>query len=176
MIILMLSANPYLTPQEREILQLWEKALEMRKKLTKPFSIPRADEDDNNPNYEQDACSANCRKGSCSVSCYGTVVCGCTSAGEPVCMCLDSDIIPTSNKYGHNKRLQKANEPLTISSTIGGLKVRAFSKDKPISVEVWDVSGRRIGRYWVRGERTISLKPGIYFVRALGKVRKVIVK
>ncbi len=188
MIILMLSANPYLTPQEKGILQLWDKALETRRKLTKPFSIPRA-EKDFFTHSEQGGGGSCPRCGPCNgggasdickisywhMKCYSGVGC------FVVCVYRDEDpscgSVETPSPNSLTKSfLQKANEPLTISSTIGGLKVKVLSKDKPVSVEVWDVSGRRIGRYQVKGEKTIKLKPGIYFVRALGKVRKVIVK
>jgi len=160
MIMLILSVNPNLnlTPQEKEILQLWEETIKEWRELTKPFSIPRAEEDDNNPNYVQNACSANCGRGSCSISCDGAAVCGCTSYGEPVCMCID-------NKYGYN-------EPLTISSMVEDLSQKPYVG----FYTIYDISGRVVFSGNLNGNLP-SLKKGVYFLKdKSGKVSRVVVR
>lgn len=71
------------------------------------------------------------------------------------------------NTLGMRKTLQT----FTVRSESGGIRL---SLPGGLKAEIWDASGKRVGTY--RGSRFVSLKPGIYFVKVGGEVKKAIVR
>ncbi len=175
MIILMLGANPYLTPQEKEIIQLWEETIKEWRNLTKPFSIPRAVERSKEiwkryyeyrekvlkslkanrfGDYDiaRSKCSADCDRGSCSISCRTKwSYCGCPS-GDPICFC---DPAPFSTEVKEDKTYQKS--------------YKGF-------YTIYDLSGRVVFSGNLSGKLP-PLKRGVYFLKDRSKnISKVVIR
>ncbi len=168
-----------LSKGEKEILHLWDETLkEFERISSSPFSLPIPKGDETAPNYEQSSCSANCSAGSCSVSCYGVVICGCTSGGSPVCRCKSSGIVPAGKSQNSHSESKVKVENFKIASLPGGVEVINRSNGEAKEVGVWDVSGRLITRFVLpsKGTRTLHLKRGIYFVKVGSSVKKVVVR
>ena len=68
------------------------------------------------------------------------------------------------------------------NTALKSLRVTLIKKGKKViltgkgKVEVYDPSGRLIGRFTVDGHKEIHLKSGVYMFRIDGKIRKEIVR
>ncbi len=147
-----------ITEEEEEILRFWEETLREREESPFTFYPPREDI----PNYAEPTCSVECPLGTCSAYCSEGASCVCSETGAPLCKCK------TSRSEG--------GEDLTLFSLPSGLKIASRSGSKPLKVEVWDVSGRLVKRVTLRGSRVLHLRPGVYFIRSGGTVKKAVVR
>ena len=164
------------TEEEKEILRLWDKTVKELERISSPFGLPVPKGDGTTSGSEQSSCSANCSAGSCSVSCYGVVICGCTSSGAPVCRCKDSGIVPTGKSRGSHSGYGENKGNFKVSAIPGGIEITTPSNVKTTEVSIWDVSGRLVARFTFKGRKALNLKRGLYFVKVGHKVKKVIVK
>ncbi|NPA80495.1 MAG: T9SS type A sorting domain-containing protein [Thermotogae bacterium] len=156
--------------EEREILRLWDETVKELERSS-PFGLPIPKGDKTTPNYEQSRCSAQCSAGSCSVSCYGVVICGCTSNGAPVCQCKSTG----KSKRPHSDYSAEA-ENIEVLAVPGGIEISSHSKSNSNEVKIWDVSGRLVARFTLEGRKVLRLRRGLYFVKVGSRVKKVMVR
>ncbi|NPB04522.1 MAG: T9SS type A sorting domain-containing protein [Thermotogae bacterium] len=167
--------------EEKEILRLWDETVKELERSS-PFGLPIPKGDKTTPNYEQSSCSAQCSAGSCSVSCYGVVICGCTPNGAPVCRCRSSGIVPTGgSKRPHSDYSAEAgdievSEDIKVSAVPGGIEISSYSNGDSNEVKIWDVSGRLVTRFTLKDRKVLRLRRGLYFVKVGSRVKKVLVR
>ena len=68
-------------------------------------------------------------------------------------------------------KMRETPQTFTVRGESSGIRL---SLPGGLKAEVWGANGRRVGTY--RGSRFIPLRPGIYFVKVGGEVKKVIVR